>query len=368
MRIPLLLLCAATFGSVAPLQAQVNPATGGGGVVFESYHFGDAGAAGLEQLSLLTVPVAAQAQFGRRLIVDVVSTYARGTLRRPDGSESVLSGPTDTQVAVSGALVPGLFSVGVIALLPTGKQKESEAEAAVAGAISADLLPFRISNWSTGGGVGLSSSLTHTVGPLAVGISASYVLGREFDLMASDFVYRPGNQLVVRAAADAAVGRGGKLALQAALQRASEDRVNGSNLFRPGNRLFGMTSYTFPAGATGSAIVYTGLYHRSAGAYLLQTSLSAAAEDLLLAGGGLRVPIRGAVLQPSADLRLLRRADGTDQGYGVGVGTSLEWRAGGVTWVPLVHGRIGNVVVRDGVRSGFTGFDAGVVVRLGGRQ
>ena len=191
--------------------------------------------------------------------MDFVGTFARGTLSRADGTESALSGLTDTQLAFTAALVPDVFSLGVVALLPTGKQKQTEEEAEVPGAISADLLPFRISNWSTGGGVGVSGSLTHAVGKVGVGISASYVLGREFDLFEQNFAYRPGNQLVLRAALDALVGQAGKLAVQLALQRASEDRVNGSNLFRPGNRLLGMASYTFPAGASGSAILYGGI-------------------------------------------------------------------------------------------------------------
>lgn len=363
-----LLLCAASAAPAGTAHAQGNVTTGGGGVVLESYRFAEPVAAGIERLSLLTVPFAFQTGLGARLVLDVVGSYARGSLRRADGSESVLSGLTDTQVSLSASVIPNLFSLGVVALLPTGKQKQTETESAVAAAISADLLPFRISNWSTGGGIGLSSSLTRSLGRVGIGVSASYVLGREFDLFESEFAYRPGNQLVLRAALDASVGAAGKLALQTALQRASEDRVNGSNQFRPGNRLLGMASYTFPIGAAGSAICYGGVYHRSAGAYLLESSQSAPAEDLWLTGGGVRVPLAGVVLQPSIDLRVLRRADGTDQGYGVGVGTSLEWRrAGGITWVPLVRARIGNVLVREGLESGFTGFDTGLLIRFGGR-
>jgi len=349
--------------------AQSPSATGGGGAVFEVYRFNDPGAAGLEQLSLLTIPVAVSAALAPGVGLDVVGTFARGSLRHADGSESVLTGLTDTQVALNATVLPGLFTVGVIGFLPTGKQKQTESEAEVAGAISADLLPFRISNWGTGGGLGLSGSVTHSTGQVGVGVSASYVLGREFDLFASDFAYRPGNQLVVRAALDAVVAPASKLAVQLALQHASEDRVNGSNMFRPGSRVLGMVSYDFPAGAAGSAIVYGGVYHRSAGTYLLESALSAPSENLMLAGGGLRLPLAGVVLQPSVDLRVLRRGDGTDQGFGLGAGTSLEWkRASGVTWVPLVRARFGNVLVREGVESTYTGIDAGLLIRFGGAR
>jgi hypothetical protein len=368
-RIPVLLLCVASVGSLESASAQVTITMGGGGAVLESYRFASPAAAGLEALSLLTVPLAFQAQLGRTVSMDFVGTYARGALRRADGSEAVLSGLTDTQLALTAEVVPELLSLGVVALLPTGKQKQTEVEADVAAAISADLLPFRISSWSTGGGIGVSGSLTRSLGRVGIGVSASYVLGREFDLLESGFAYRPGNQLVVRAAVDASVGQAGKLALQLGVQRASEDRANGNNLFRPGNRFLGMSSYSFRAGAAGSAIVYAGFYHRSAGSYLLEASLDAPTEGLWLAGGGMRIPLGGVVLQPSLDLRVLNRGDGTDQGYGLGAGTTLEWRrAGGITWVPLVRARFGNMLVREGVESGFTGFDAGLLVRFGSRQ
>ena len=363
----LLLLCGVIAWGTGPLQAQANRTVAGGGLIFEGYRFSDPDATGIEGLSLLTVPFALRAPLGRTVTVDFVGTFARGSLQRSDGSSVALSGLTDTQVSLSAAVVPDRFSIGAIALLPTGKQKHTDAEAEVAGAIGADLLPFRISNWSTGGGIGLSSSVAHSTGTVGLGISASYVVGREFDLLAAeDFAYRPGNQLSVRGVLDASVGDAGKLALQLTFQKASEDRINGSNLYRPGDRFYAMTSYTFRAGVTGSGIVYTGLFHRSSGAYLLESAFDAPGEDLWLAGGGLRIPLRGAVLQPSVDLRVVRRSNGVDQGYLLGAGTSLEWvRAGGVTLIPSVRARFGNVLVREGIESGFTGLDAGLIVRFG---
>lgn len=364
-----LLLWGAVVLQVGPVSAQSARGSIGAGAVLEIYRFDDPEATGIEELALLTTPLAFRAPLGRRLALDFVGTFARGELRRADGSKTVLSGLTDTQVTLSAALVPDRFSLSLVALLPTGKQEHTDAEAEVAGAISADLLPFRISNWSTGGGVGLSSAIAHSAGPIGFGVSASYVLGREFDVLETEeFAYRPGDQLVVRGVLDANLGTASKLALQLTYQRASEDQVNGSNLFRPGSRFLAMTSYSFAIGGTGSAIMYGGLYHRSHGAYLLDPAPDdPVAEDLWLAGGGMRIPLGGAVLQPSVDVRIVRRENGRDQGYGIGFGTTLELgRSGGVTVIPLVRGRVGNVLVREDVETSFTGLDAGLILRFGG--
>jgi len=371
-RIALLIaLQLAAFSSgVVVAFAQSTQGVIGGGVVLESYRFADPDAAGLEGLTLLTVPLAFRAPLGRFLVLDFGGAFARGSLSRADGSTAHLAGLTDTQMTLSAVVVPDRLSLGVVALLPTGKQRVTDEEAEVAGAVSADLLPFRISNWSTGGGLGLSTSVAQSAGNVSLGLAASYVVGREFDLLEStEFAYRPGNQLVVRGTLGAPVGDAGNLELQFTLQNASEDRVNGSNLYRPGNRLMGLTSYSFRAGSTGSALVYAGVFHRSEGTYLLETSSDAAAEDLLLAGGGLRVPVAGLVLQPSVDLRVVRRGNGLDQGNSLGVGASAEWpRSPSLTLLPLVRGRFGTVRVRDGVETGFTGLDAGLIVRFGSRR
>jgi len=362
----LLTLSAVLALAAAPAGAQTRGGVAGAGLMREAYRFSDPDATGLRSLSLLTLPFAARTSLSPSLTLDVSGAFARGSLEHSDGSRVTLSGLTDTRVGLTAAVVPDRLSVGAIALLPTGKQKQTDAEAELAGAIGADLLPFRISNWSTGGGIGLSSSLVHSTGAIGFGVTASYVVGREFDLLESEeFAYRPGNQLVVRGAVDATVGTAGKLSFALTFERASEDRVNGSNLYRPGNRIQGTASYAFRAGVSGSGVGYAGVFHRSSGVYLLDAVDEAAAEDLLLAGGGLRIPFASTVLLPSVDVRIVRRADGNDQGFLLGAGSSLEWtNAAGLTLEPSLRARFGRVLAREGVETGFTGLDIGLVVRL----
>jgi hypothetical protein len=277
-----------------------------------------------------------------------------------------MSGPTDTQVSLGFAIVPERLSIAIVALAPTGNSEQDAEEAEVAGAIAADLIPFRISNWGSGGGLGVTTTISHSFGRVGAGISGAYLVGREFDLLeAQEFAYRPGDQLVIRGALDASVGNAGKLGLQLTLQQAKEDQVNGSNLYRPGRRYQAIGSYQFAMGRS-SGVVYGGAMHRARGTFLLETGSDAPSQDLILVGGGLRIALGGVVFAPSGDVRVQRRSDGTDQGWSAGVGGSLEFGSN-VRLVPTGRARFGNVLVREGTESGFSGFDAGLTLRFGGR-
>jgi hypothetical protein len=360
----------ALTASVSALAAPGNSAAqhiAGVGLAYEAYQFRDPDAAGVSSISLITLPLAARLSLGHRLVADFSTAFAQGRLVRPGGTETSLSGLTDTQVSLSALVAPGRFTLTGIAVLPTGENRHDQAEAELAGAIGADLLPFRISHWSSGGGVGLSAMVAHSFGAIGLGTSVAYLVGQEYDLLdTEDFAYRPGNQLLIRGAVDVSVGPASKLALQLTLQHASDDRVNGSNLFRAGDRYQAIASYTFPVGLGGNAVAYAGMLHRAHSELLLEPGNGRASESLFLAGAGFRIAVGGAVLQPAADVRLVRRSDGTDQGYHAAIGTALEWSPiERIMLVPSAKARFGKAIVREGIESRFTGFDLSMAVRLG---
>lgn len=334
-------------------------------VTLESYRFSEPTSAGIETLSLLTFDVKAYAALGR-VALDVYGAFARGMLTRPDGSDISVSGLTDTRLQLTVPVVRDIWTISAIGMVPTGNSELSEAEAEVAGAIAADLLPFRVSNWGSGGGFGFNSDLAGTMGEFGVGIGATYLVGREFELdAAGEFAYRPGNLLAVRAAIDRNVGRGGTLSLQLTLQHSSDDQGNGANFYRSGDRYQAVASYGFTAGTRASGLIYGGLLHRSTGVFLLD-STPAPAENLVMAGGAFRIRAGATLLQPIAEFRLLRRDDGQGQGYLAGAGASAEWRlATAVAVAPTVRARFGNVLLRAGQESGFTGLDVGMTIRFG---
>lgn len=362
--VPLLLAGGAAAQSASP------PFVAGAGATLETYRFRAPEEVGIETVSLVSVPFAARAALLGRTYLEVSTAFARGTLTRPDGRVSEIDGLTDTEVRIGVPLAGDALLLNGVVLLPTGVAGYSAEEADVAGAVAADLLPFRISGWGSGGGAGMGVTYVRPVAGFGVAMGATYVATREYEPLAGDepFVYRPGSQLQARLLVDRSLGPAGKVTLQLRTQHQQEDRLAGANLYRAGNRYEAMGSYAFPLGDRTSGLLYAGGLHRRAGTALAEIAPEMPAQTLILAGAGLRFPLRGAVVLPSADLRLLRRADGVGQGYVGGAGTMLEVPVGSLTVVPTLRARFGRVLVRQDEESGFTGVDAGITVRFGRRR
>jgi hypothetical protein len=266
-------------------------------------------------------------------------------------------------VRLTATLGRDVVTISAIAQLPTGTSELTAEEADAAGMFAADVLPFRITNWGTGGGIGLSTALAQPVGEFAVGLSLGYVVAREFEPVVDDFQYRPGNQLHVRAAIDRTFGNSGKGALAVTYQRFGDDQADGENLFKTGDRIQGLASWSFIAGNQGSGVVYAGYLHRSEGEYLTFEELQPA-QRLAFGGIGARLPMGSAVVQPMADLRVHGGDEGAGSGYTLGLSGSLELPVGRAMLVPTLRGRFGNVELSSGLDSGFTGGEVGLAVRF----
>lgn len=332
------------------------------GTAFERYSFADPDAIDIETLSLLTVPFGARLELGRRVMLGVTGDWARAVLVHADGEEVDFAGLTDTEISVSVSLVPGSVALTAVALLPTGSSSMSFDEMIVAGAIAADQLPFRITNWGLGGGAGASLAFTRPIGDWAAGFSVGYVVGRTFEPLEGDaFEYRPGNQFQAAAAIDRVIGTTTKVALQLKYQHYDADQGDGRNLFQTGDRFSAVGSLDFAVGQS-SAIVYAGWLNRDT-AELFDPPEILPAQKMLYTGAGLRTALGSTVLQPSVDLRIVDAE--TQPGYTLGVGASLEAPAGRSTLIPSARFRFGNVESIDGVTSGFTGLDLGFSVRFG---
>jgi hypothetical protein len=359
-----LLLVLAVLGPTEA-RGQVSNPSASGGAGYEAYRFSSGEAVGFRSVSLATTPFSAGAEIAPAVRLRVAGAWATGRLERSDGSSASLQGLVDTEFQVEATLGADRMRVAGVVQLPTGHSGYTMDEAEVAGIVAADVLPFRLSSWGAGGGAGLHTSVAHRAGEFGVGASVSYLVGREFEVFAGeDRAYRPGNQLAVGLAGDRTVGRSGKAAVQLRMVRYGEDRLEGSNLFRSGHRYQAVGSYAFAAPRYSSAMVYGGVMHRSQGTYLAVPDTSAS-QDLLLAGAVVRMPVSWGVLVPSADLRALRSSDGTGQGYTTSVGGSAERAVGDLSFIPHVRARFGRVVVHQGARSGFVGWDLGLTARFG---
>jgi hypothetical protein len=337
----------------------------GAGATYESYFFASPDDVDLEGVTLITVPLAVDLRLMRNLDVRIASAFAQGTLTRADG-ESTLSGVTDTEVRLTLGVRNDMLRVSAVGLLPTGVAELTPEEMDVAGVVAADLLPFAISNWGTGGGVGLSAAAAVPLRDgTALGLGAGYVLAREFEPVAeTSFAYRPGSQLHVRAAIDQSVGASGKASVQLVFQRFGTDEAGGTNIYQAGDRMQVVGSYAFAAGTSASGIAYAGYLRRSTGEYTT-VAIVTPAQDLIYGGVGFRLPVGSLVLLPTIDGRVLGNEDGIDQGFTMSAGVGAEIPLGSARLVPQLRGRYGSLTVRSGQESGFTGVDAGLSIRAG---
>jgi hypothetical protein len=334
------------------------------GVVWETYRFADEEQIGISSLGLLTIPLGVSVDLTPALRLGISGAWARGTLERSDGSGETLSGPADTEIRLAATLGDDAITLSAVGLLPTGVKEMTSGEADLAGMLAADLLPFRITNWGSGGGLGASAALARPLGQYAVGASLGYVVAREFDPLAgSGLRYRPGNQLHLSAAVDRGVGSSGKGSISLSWQSFGADQGNGANLFHPGDRLQALVSYSFAVGPSGSGVAWGGWLHRGEGEFA-SGGRPEPVRELVFAGMGLRIPRESLVVMPLMDLRV-QSATERDTGFVVGLGGSVEIPMGGVVGVPRVQARIGSVELGSGVGSGFVGVEVGLALRFG---
>lgn len=380
-RAPLAGLLALAAALPAAAAAQEPGWQAGAGASYETYHFGDAQTAGIESLSLFAIPLAARVRVGRVVRVGLNGSYARGTLADATGESHTLSGFTDSELTIDVPIERGATTVTLtgMAIVPTGKATQTAEEAIVAGAMAAELLPFSITNWGSGGGAALAASVARRFGETGLGASVGYRATSEFEpLDGESFGYRPGNELRVRVAADRTIGGSRKASLALTMFRYGDDRFEGQNLFQSGTRLQALASYAFPVGYGSAAVLYAGALHRTSGSVLTTfpgggVDPNAPSQTLLLFGGGTRAQSRIGVLVPSTDLRLFRREDGIGQGYLYGLGLGIELplvRAAdgtpAATLIPSVKGRLGNLMMAEDASTRVTGAELGLTLRFGG--
>lgn len=356
------MLLAVSFIVGVPAVAQTTVRAG---MHHESFRFSESQT--LSSVSLFTVPVAAYVPVGSSLTLGVSSFWARGTVTR-EGVESVIQGPTDTEVSATLRLGGGLATITGVALLPSGHSTHTSEEALAASVMASDLLLFRVSNWGTGGGGGVRVATAKRFGAVGAGVSLGYFMAQDFHPTDDQaFSYRPGNNLVVRAALDRTVGSAGKASLQVTFRHYADDLLDGVNLFRSGDRLQAIGSYAFAASRTSSAMIYAGALHQSEGTYL--TDLNATgSQTFVVAGIGARVRAGSILAIPSADFRALRAEDGRDQGYDARVGASLEIPTSQAVLVPVARLHFGRVAPIPDDESSFVGLELGLTTRIGGRS
>jgi hypothetical protein len=283
------------------------------------------------------------------------------------------------------------------------------AESQVAGMVASDLLPFSVSSWNAGSSVGGDMGMTVPVGPLNLAVLIGMRVPGEQRLLEDDSaVYRPGVQRRARAAISSRIGRAGALSVVGAFQSFSQDARAGVDIYQPGRRVDVLASYAFPLGLEGSALLFVGARDRVAGELLVDTGrfqeiAGSPAHSMLRAGFRLRLSRDRMSFLPEGELRIARSADvicyqsslaaaydltcPAEQGWLASAGAAVDLRVAGrsfgrAVWLtPRARLHVGQLAAvegwtsdnagiiqtpREGARSGLTGWELGVGLRLVG--
>lgn len=335
---------------------------------FQTYHF--AKGFGLESASLIIVPVAYEIGATRKVSFDLYSAYARGETRL-GAVKNTLQGLVDTRVRAN-FHVAGSTVLTASLNLPTGNSAHDIVEANVANALSTELLGFREALWGTGFGATTGIATAQRWGTTGIGLGASYRLATAFEPTDSAVKYTPGNEMRVRVAFDKDLGAN-KLTAGVTFQNYSDDKLDGRNLFAPGNRWRTDLAYSFRTSATSSWTLFaTDVWRENgdvtlrvvnnAGAAVGDTTFRSGQQNLIVVG------IAGATakLRPAADFRVITRKSGEDEGWLSNVGADLPFRRGGTDFIPslkLSYGKMEGAGVDT--RYSVVGGEASLTLRWG---
>jgi hypothetical protein len=344
------------------------------GVIGQGYSYGSG--FGVESTTLLMTPVAFTMPVNDKLTLDLYGAYARGAVNLADASHT-MQGLIDTRIRASYAVTPWAVLSGSLNL-PTGNSTHDNSEAIVATALSAELLGFREALWGTGFGFTTGLATAARFGNTGVGAGASYRVAREFEPSAEEsFKYEPGNETRVRVAVDQNIGDN-KLTLGVTFQNYSDDKVDGRNLFAPGNRFRGDVSYAFRTSPTSTWTVFLTDVVRENGDVTLRlvdtggtivgdSTFEAGQQNLAVAGVAGAMRLGSLTLRPTVDARVLTRESGEDEGWLASAGTEVATRRWGREIVPSARLSYGQLEgPRTDTKYGFWGGELGVMVRFGG--
>ena len=357
----------------SPSSAQITQQGLGGAIHFQGYSF-DKGL-GVTAANLLMLPIAYELPLGRSMSIDFYSAFARGAVEVSD-TVYQLTGFVDTRIRANWAATPwAMLTVGLN--LPTGDARHDSEEAVVSNVLATEVLGFREASWGLGFGTTTGIATVHNFGGVGVGVGVSYRLGSEFEPSAdSALKYTPGNEARVRIALDGNIGAN-KLTLGLTWQNYSRDKLDGRDLFQPGQRWRADLSYSFRTGAIATWTLYAADVWRQHGDVHIElvdpannlvrdSTFSTGQQNVLVAGlsGALRFSPRLSV-RPSADLRVLSREEVGGEGWIAGLGADVPLRWGNVDLFPAAKVLFGQLQAASADKHGTVGGEVSLSFRWG---
>lgn len=346
------------------------------GATAQGYSFADG--LTVESAILLMTPLAFTTPVTRTLTLDLYGAYARGQVDLGDDKSYTLEGIVDTRIRASLAVTPwAVLSAAVN--LPTGNATHDDDEAIVANVLSTEILGFREALWGTGFGFTTGVATASRFGNTGLGFGASYRVASEFEPSAEQaFKYTPGNEARARLALDHNIGNS-KLTLGLTFQNYSEDKVDGRNLFAPGNRWRADVTYSFRATPTSTWTLFLADVRRengdvtlrivdNAGNPVADSTFAAGQQNLAVAGIAGAMRLGSLNMRPSADVRLLTRESGVDEGWLAGIGSDFPMRRGSTDIIPNLRFSYGQLEGATDDRHNVLGGELGITLRWGGSR
>lgn len=361
----------ALLAVLLPAAAAAQGARAFSGFEYRSMSFDPGLITNTRSVTELVMPLGLVYPVSQRLSFDIGTRYASATREAVDSSgtfTSTVSGLTDTQVRAVYQVLPDVLVFTLTANLPTGESTIREDQVGTIGAIAHDLIPFPVSSFGSGTSVTSGLAWAVPLGGWALGVGGSYRVSGAYRLVsgpASDSVgdYQAGAEVRLRVGLDRLVGQG-RVALGYTFSSFAVDEI-GSQQVRPGKRHITQASWSFPVGRMGLSLYAWDLYRATGNQ--LQTGVATEAQNLLTFGAGATMQLGRNQLRPGLEYRRHWAGDDGMAAAGAMLSASLRYMmplGDRFVLLPSLRFDAGSVVNDAGSDVGFSGFDAGVTLRL----
>lgn len=342
----------------------------GAGPRYQQFQFDDQG--DFQSAALFVVPVSFRKPIGDKLLLDVATAHASGYVDA-NGVKSQLVGLVDTKMRLKWSVSDGsrlIFG----ASLPTGLSRHTSEQAAVASALSNDLLGFAQNSWGSGASLSIGGMTARRIADWTAAFGANYQFTAKYKPVSdSSLTYNPGDLT----SAYFGLGRrlkNGELSLSLSGDHYAFDRADNRNVFQGGLSLNGDVTYSVNDWTMIVANVWRDRgqlllpnYEETAGVitYLGDSSYTVGHQNMILFGVSKSIRYsEKRVFVPKVGFRTLSRETRPGRGWMANAGITTVMQVRGFEILPTVGLNRGMMVpvVNTSKARPFWGFELGLEV------
>jgi len=284
------------------------------------------------------------------MVVDAytVNVRARAT---SGGTTLKFDGQLDSWARFRWQYTPStVVAIGVA--IPTGHEKQTSEQAAVASVISNDLLGYREGNWGAGWSTTAGVSTFWKPGSWRLSAGASYRLAAGFEPQVDTALrYNPGSELRGRVGAVRTFATG-TFETGLTVQTFTSDKLDKKNIFQAGPRVRFDLSYDWPA----TRLSFTNLWRSKGdlsapiinaldGTYLRDTLITVGWQNLMIFGASGTVRIGGKFnLVPEASYKIRTASDRAGRGSLALVGVMVPFVYADLEFFPGMKYGVGKLI------------------------